>query len=90
MYILQITENKLMMMIVKLKQSVLTQISNHSVTAVIIIHRQRSIMVTINRTLYKIAVRTRTCVTALDRHSQGTVRSLRCSQRPLYSGTNAL
>jgi len=30
MYILQITENKLMMMIVKLKQSVLTQISNHS------------------------------------------------------------
>jgi len=30
-------------------------------------------------------MRTHTCVTALDRHSRGTVR---CSQRPLYTGTN--
>ena len=34
---------------------------------------------------YKIAVRTHTCVTALNRHSRCTVR---CSQRQLYIGTN--
>jgi len=30
-------------------------------------------------------VRTHTCVTTLDKHLRGTVR---CSQRPLYTGTN--
>ena len=42
-------------------------------------------MVTINKTRRKIAVRTHTCVTALDRHSRCTVR---CSQRSLYTETN--